>query len=167
MVMGHGRWNSYGSATTGIALLMFLPHSGPTFSFAWILVILQVGPRIGILMDWLPPTHPPIHHSPKLDNNHWITLGGVLRVSGWCPEGVWKVSGRCLEDIWKVSGRCRESVGKGSCIGYIATLGLHLGFSAKLKILQVPACKMEPRSGYIMRWGPPTQPPTVSVWNEF
>ena len=26
---------------------------------------------------------------------------------------------------------------------------LHLGFSAKLKILQVPACKMEPRSGYI------------------
>ena len=31
-----------------------------------------------------------------------------------------------------------------------ATLGLHLGFSAKLKILQVSACKMEPRSGYII-----------------
>ena len=31
----------------------------------------------------------------------------------------------------------------------IATLGLHLGLSAKLKIWQVPTCKMEPRSGYI------------------
>ena len=30
-----------------------------------------------------------------------------------------------------------------------ATLGLHLGFSAMLKIWQVPTCKMEPRSGYI------------------
>ena len=29
-----------------------------------------------------------------------------------------------------------------------ATLGLHLEFSAKLKIWQVPACKMEPGSGY-------------------
>ena len=33
----------------------------------------------------------------------------------------------------------------------IATLELHLGFSAKLRIWQVPACKMEPRSGYIMQ----------------
>ena len=42
----------------------------------------------------------------------------------------------------------------------IATLGLHLEFSAKLKILPVPACKMEPRSGYIMQLGPsPTHPP--------
>ena len=40
-----------------------------------------------------------------------------------------------------------------------ATLGLHLGFSAKLKIWQVPACKMEPRSG-IISWKnrPPTRP---------
>ena len=37
-----------------------------------------------------------------------------------------------------------------------ATLGLHIGFSAKLKIRQVPACKMEPRSGYIMQLEPPT-----------
>ena len=29
----------------------------------------------------------------------------------------------------------------------VATLGLHLGFSAKPRIWQVPACKMEPRSG--------------------
>ena len=29
-------------------------------------------------------------------------------------------------------------------------------FSAKLKILQLPACKMEPRSGYIMQLEPPT-----------
>ena len=36
---------------------------------------------------------------------------------------------------------------------------LHLGFSAKLRIWQVPACKMEPRSG-IISWKnhPPTQP---------
>ena len=33
----------------------------------------------------------------------------------------------------------------------VATVGLHLGFSAWLKIWQVPACKMEPRSGYIMQ----------------
>ena len=30
-----------------------------------------------------------------------------------------------------------------------ATLGLHLGFSAKLRIWQVSAYKMEPRSGFI------------------
>ena len=29
----------------------------------------------------------------------------------------------------------------------ISTLGLNLGFSAELRIWQVPACKMEPRSG--------------------
>ena len=33
----------------------------------------------------------------------------------------------------------------------IATLGLHLGFPAVLKIWQIPACKVEPRSGYIMQ----------------
>ena len=42
---------------------------------------------------------------------------------------------------------------------FIATLGLHLGFSAKLGIWQVPACKMEPQRGIIMV-KPPTQPPT-------
>ena len=46
-----------------------------------------------------------------------------------------------------------------------ATLGLHLGFSAKLKIWQVPACIMEPRSGYIMQLGPTTHPTTASVGN--
>ena len=48
-------------------------------------------------------------------------------------------------------------------IHQIATLGLHLGFSAKLKILQVPACKIEPQRGYIMQLGPPTHPTTASV----
>ena len=33
----------------------------------------------------------------------------------------------------------------------IATLRLHLRFSAKLRVWQVPACKMEPRSGMIMQ----------------
>ena len=33
----------------------------------------------------------------------------------------------------------------------IATVGLHLGFSARMKIWQVPGCKMEPRSGMIMQ----------------
>ena len=34
--------------------------------------------------------------------------------------------------------------------GIIATLGLHLGFSAKLRIWQLSACKMKPRSGTII-----------------
>ena len=39
----------------------------------------------------------------------------------------------------------------GTSENYIfATLGLHLGFSAKLRIWQVPTCKMEPRSGMII-----------------
>ena len=42
---------------------------------------------------------------------------------------------------------------------HIATLGLRLEFSAKQKILQIPACKMEQRSGYIMQLEPPTHPP--------
>ena len=47
----------------------------------------------------------------------------------------------------------------GHPISLIATLGLHLGFSAKLRIWQVSACKMEPRSGIISWLGPPTPPP--------
>ena len=46
----------------------------------------------------------------------------------------------------------------------IATLGLHLGFSAQLRIWQVPTCKMEPRSGNISwRNHPPTHPPTHHI----
>ena len=41
-------------------------------------------------------------------------------------------------------------------LSIFATLGLHLGFSAKLRIWQVSACKMEPRSGIISWFGPPT-----------
>ena len=41
----------------------------------------------------------------------------------------------------------------------IVTLGLHLEFSAKLRIWQVSACKMEPRSGTKIS-GPPTNPAT-------
>ena len=37
---------------------------------------------------------------------------------------------------------------------------LHLGFSAGLKIFQVPTCKMEPQRGCIMQRTPSTQPPT-------
>ena len=38
---------------------------------------------------------------------------------------------------------------------------LHLGFSAKLKMCQVSACKMEPQSGFMIYLGPPTtHPPT-------
>ena len=39
---------------------------------------------------------------------------------------------------------------KHNLIRFIATLELHLEFSALLKIWQVPAWKIEPRSGYIM-----------------
>ena len=44
-------------------------------------------------------------------------------------------------------------------IAYYCHTRLHLGFSAKLRIWQVPACKMEPQSDYIMQSGPATQPP--------
>ena len=47
-------------------------------------------------------------------------------------------------------------------IWIIATLKLHPGFSAILKIWQIPACKMEPQGGYIMQ----LEPPTASVWNQ-
>ena len=47
--------------------------------------------------------------------------------------------------------------------------GLHLGFSALLRILQVLSCNMGPRSGIILIiFRPPTQPPTLptaNVWN--
>ena len=36
---------------------------------------------------------------------------------------------------------------------------LHLGFPAKLKIWQVPACKMEPQRGIILMKPPATHPP--------
>ena len=42
----------------------------------------------------------------------------------------------------------------------IVTLGLYLEFSAKQRIWQVPTCKMEPQSGYIMQLEPPTHPTT-------
>ena len=51
------------------------------------------------------------------------------------------------------------------CSWYVATLGLHLGISAKLRFWQVSACKMEPQSGIIswknrsdQTWPDPTRP---------
>ena len=46
----------------------------------------------------------------------------------------------------------------------VATLGLHLGFSVKLRIWQVPACKMEPQSGYIMQLEPTTPPHQLEIF---
>ena len=45
---------------------------------------------------------------------------------------------------------------------------LHLGFLAKLRILQVPACKMEPQSG-IISWKnhPPSHPPSQCLNGKF
>ena len=62
------------------------------------------------------------------------------RVLEGCLKDVWKMSGRCLEGVWKVSGRFLEGV---------CHTRIHLGFSAKLIIWQVPTCNMEPRSGNI------------------
>ena len=45
---------------------------------------------------------------------------------------------------------CQAQLQLELSIALIATLGLHLGFSARLGILQVSACKMEPRSGTII-----------------
>ena len=52
----------------------------------------------------------------------------------------------------------------GNAKTIFATLGLYLRFSAKLKIWQIPACKMEPQSGYIMQLGPPTHQPHRISW---
>ena len=81
----------------------------------------------------------------------------------------WKISGVYLLDIWGISLeylRYISSISKVCFwyilhISYIYIATLHLGFSVKLRIWQVPACKMEPRSGIIYWLGPPThQPPT-------
>ena len=119
----------------------------------------------------------------------WRCLDSVWNVSGKYLEDVWKVSGRYLEDVWRVPKACpylltirnicqlniyphwgriyvhhiilikesKETKETNSLI--VATLGLHLGFSAKGRIWRVPTCKMEPRSSYIMQLGPPTHPP--------
>ena len=47
---------------------------------------------------------------------------------------------------------------------YIATLRLYLGFSAKLRIWQVSACKMEPQSGMIFDLGTTHPPPLGQNW---
>ena len=46
----------------------------------------------------------------------------------------------------------------------IATLGLHPGFSAKLGICPVPACKMEPQHCIIMVKHQPTHPPAAHLF---
>ena len=47
---------------------------------------------------------------------------------------------------------------------FFATLGVHLGFSAKLRIWQVSACKMEPQNGFmILAWTTP-HPPTAKIF---
>ena len=45
----------------------------------------------------------------------------------------------------------------------IATLGLYLRFSGWLKIWNVPVCKMEPLSGYIMQLEPPSLPDQFEI----
>ena len=62
---------------------------------------------------------------------------------------------RMLEDGGKRTLGCQILSAKNYC-----HTRLHLGFPAMLKIWQVPACKGEPRSGYIMQLEPPTQPPS-------
>ena len=86
-------------------------------------------------------------------------------MSGECLEGFWEISGR----VSNVSGGCLPIIFDPKIIlnpnflwpNIFATLGLHLGFSAKLRIWQVPTCKMEPRSGMIidlLTTHPPPQP---------
>ena len=92
--------------------------------------------------------------------------------SGGFLEGVWTVSRECLEGFWEISGRVRNV--SGGCLHIIfdpkiilnpkflwpnifGTLGLYLGFSAKLRIWQVAACKIEPQHGIIVM-KPPTHP---------
>ena len=55
--------------------------------------------------------------------------------------------------VWATSLDLVTCHGSGSDYTHfcpVATLGLHLGFSAKLRTWQVSACKMEPRSGTII-----------------
>ena len=44
-----------------------------------------------------------------------------------------------------------------------ATLGLHIGFSAELKIWQISTCKMEPWSGYMLYYAVGTTPPNHHI----
>ena len=92
-------------------------------------------------------------------------LEGVWTVSGECLEGFWEISGR----VWNVSGGCLPIIFDPKIIlnpkflwpNIFATHGLHLGFSAKLRIWQVPTCKMEPQSGIIALINhPPGNPAT-------
>ena len=73
-------------------------------------------------------------------NPRWSRFWQYLTITDW-SRGVWWVSWRSL----CVSG------------GYCHTR-LHLGFSAKLRIWQASACKMEPRSGIIFCQKPAGRP---------
>ena len=76
----------------------------------------------------------------------------------------WRFSEGCLKNVIRVSRKHLICVLKTST-GYCRTR-LHLGYSAKLKIWQVPVCKMEPRSAYKMHLGPPTHPPPLPHQSE-
>ena len=98
----------------------------------------------------------------------------------WCKVGVLSNHAKFQSPSWSGSsykllqagaelGQAQYKLGLIFCRYGFATLELHLGFSALLKIWQVLACKMEPRSGIIFgqnRPDPadPTRPPNGLVW---
>ena len=103
-----------------------------------------------------------------------MILGGIIcdisnesksKISGWVASFIWTTMPRSgsilkaetsqisslaenliLSQLWQMSSYCHTR--------------LNLGFSAKLKIWQVPTCKMEPQSGIILRIV--THPPVPS-----
>ena len=131
-------------------VVIFLPHSGSILDFQlgwkiWQVPACKMEPRSGYIMQLEPPTHP---HRISLEDAWKVILGclecfwGVWKVFRWFLKSVWKVSEWCLEGVWTVSWRNLDGVWKVS------------------EIWQVPACKMEPRNGYIMQLEPPTHPST-------
>ena len=86
------------------------------------------------------------------DLKYSLNIVSVSLTGGLAAAGMW-----LLERTWDLRLLMRwVSL-------FIATLGLHLGFSAKLRILQVLSCKMEPLSGMIMYLQPPTHAPRYNL----
>ena len=78
-------------------------------------------------------------------------LFGAFAFEERCFKGITGVSRMCLrvsQGVTKVFKGCFKSIPR-MFRGYCHTR-LHLGFSAKLRIEQVPASKMEPQSGIII-----------------
>ena len=91
----------------------------------------------------------------------WVMTGQVSacpNISGWNVFGPKHIFGAkfLLNDFFFNQILLSHSFTFNCSSFNIATLGLYLRFSGWLKIWNVPVCKMEPLSGYIMQLEPPS-----------